>query len=454
MSLNPLRNLFTERVLEADHSKGMFHLKSVPHYKPDRLEDYFDAYLNYDIIRAPIDDLVEMAVGQGYFTVPGTEVDESTRTDSRNPAVAAKKRADEFGEYHNLDALLPNITRIMLIAGFCPVETVIPSGGTPFVDRTALKIVHPITVTDIASERGIVKEVTQKVGNTKNVIKGENLAWFVYCQIANDPRGTSFVRGMLSILNTLNDATADVDRILKRYIAPIAIWKTREAIDNIKQAVMHRDAGEDIFIGGMRQEDVENPNMPQIFTIDPRVPYWEYIEYLDRRIYSSSRASNLYYIRNATQASAREMEDIVRRHVGSIQRDVKRTVERDWFKELVGSSPVPRIKFGIEQTGVEDVDPSLFLQKGVDVGYIQVPQYYQLLKQMGLDVKPPSESEVKAPEKNPESDRTQVTTPQRSGTEDDPDTESINNKLTLLEEDYYKRRLDLIKKLEEQVGDG
>ena len=167
--------------------------------------------------------------------------------------------------------------------------------------------------------------------------------------------------------------------------------------------------------------DVENPNMPQIFTIDPRVPYWEYIEYLDRRLYSSSRASNLYYIRNATQASAREMEDIVRRHVGAIQRDVKRTTERDWFKELVGTAPVPRIKFGIEQTGVEDVDPSLFLVKGVDVGLIQVEQYYQLLKQMGLDVRPPKgdAKPPKDPEKSPGSDKTQITTPQKSGTEED-----------------------------------
>jgi hypothetical protein len=409
MSLNPLRNLFSEKVIEVDTGTGLFHRQTDDtfHYKPDQIQDYFDAYLNHDLIRAPIDDLTEMAVGQGYFTTI-----DGQGTDGRNPMAKAKKLVDEFGVFHNLDGILPNVTRISLIAGFCPVETIIPQG---VVEKSYLKIVHPLTVEDIKSEAGRVLEITQKVGNVTNTIKGENLAWFVYTQIANDPRGTSFVRGLLTLLNTLNDATRDVDRILKRYIAPIAIWKTREAVDGIKQAVMHRQPGEDVFIGGMRQEDVENPNMPQLITIDPRVPYWEYIEYLDRRLYSSSRASNLYYIRNATQASAREMEDIVQRHVGSIQREIKRTVERDWFTPLIGENKdIPKIKFGIEQTGVEDIDPSLFLVKGVDTGLIQKEQYYDLLRQMGLDIKPP-EGDTPPPKKDVDG-RTQATTPQNRGT--------------------------------------
>ena len=402
MSLNPLRNLFlNERVLEAESGAGIFQRGVTPHYKPEEIKDYFSAYLDYDIIRAPIDDLTEMAVGQGYFT----SVDASG--DKRNPSIKAKDDCDEFGRFHNLDEMLPNIVRISLIAGFCPVESKITPG---MPEKSTLKIVHPETVTDIKSSGGKVLEITQEVGGNKNVIYGKDLAWFVYCQIANDPRGTSFVRGLLTILNTLNDATADVDKILKRYIGPVAIWKTRDSIESIKQAVVHRVPGQDIFIGGMRQEDVENPNMPQMITIDPRVPYWEYIEYLDRRIYASSSASNLYYIRNATQASAREMEAIVQRHVGSIQRDVKRAVEKFWFERLVGV-PTPRIKFGIEKTGVEDIDPSMFLVKGVDSGLIQKDQYYDILRQMGLDV-PEPKGEITPPKIDP---KTQVTAPQGRG---------------------------------------
>lgn len=351
-------------------------------------------------------------MGQGYFTTIQTEGE-----DKRNPKVKAKEMVDEFGRYHNLDSMLPNICRISLIAGFCPVESKITPNNPK---KSTLKIVHPKTVTDIVSKSGVVQSIKQKVGSMENTIQGKDLAWFTYCQIANDPRGTSFVRGLITILNTLNDATDDVDKILKRYIGPIAVWKQRGDIDNLRMAVRERDPGQDIFIGDMRQEDVDNPNLPQMITIDPRVPYWEYIEYLDRRIYGSSRASHLYYIRNATQASAREMEDIVQRHVGSIQRDIKRTVERDWFEKVVGA-PTPKIKFGIEQTGVEDIDPSMFLVQGVNTGLIQQDQYYDILKQMGLDIKAPT-GKTQPPQTQPSTQpRTQVTAPQNRGV--DPDKE-------------------------------
>ena len=416
-SINPFRNAFKERVIEADTGAGLFRVDSPPYrYKPDEINDYYDAYLDYDIIRAPIDDLTEMAAGRGYFTSIDGE-----GTDARNPSVKAKQTVDEFGRFHSLDQMLPNIVRNMLIAGFCPVETIIPS-NTSNPEKTVLKIVHPKTVTKIEASGGVVSKIEQTVGNKTNTILGENLAWFVYTQIANDPRGTSFVRGLITILNTLNDATADVDKILKRYIGPLAIWKTRDEIDVIREAVLNRESGEDIFIGEMRQEDVENPNMPQMITIDPRVPYWEYIEYLDRRIYASTRASNLYYIRNATQASAKEMENIVMRHVGSIQRDVKRSVEKYWFKPLVGL-PTPKMKFGKEQTGVEDIDPSLFLTKGVDSGLIQKDQYYEILKQMGLNVTPPK-GDITPPVKPGAEPRTQVVPSQTSGIEKEKENDN------------------------------
>ena len=315
----------------------------------------------------------------------------------------------------------PHICTLGMLTHNCPVETIIPKNSTN-PEKTILKIVHPKTVTKIESSGGVVSKIEQTVGNKTNTILGENLAWFVYTQIANDPRGTSFVRGLITILNTLNDATADVDKILKRYIGPLAIWKTRDEINAIREAVMNREPGEDIFIGEMRQEDVENPNMPQMITIDPRVPYWEYIEYLDRRIYASTRASNLYYIRNATQASAKEMENIVMRHVGSIQRDVKRSVEKYWFKPLVGL-PIPKMKFGKEQTGVEDIDPSLFLTKGVDSGLIQKDQYYEILKQMGLNVTPPK-GDITPPVKPGAEPRTQVVPSQTSGIEKEKENDN------------------------------
>lgn len=375
------RLFFGERVLEADVGSGIFRRPTggVYHYKPNQIKDYFSAYLDNDLIRGPVDDLVEQTIGDGYFT----SVEKLTPKKRKS---RSKDYIDAYGEVFNFDANLVNITRLNLIGGFCPVERKLVKGPP---EKNSFRIVHPVTVTDILSEGGIVTKIKQKVGGQSNTIEGKNLAWFVYSPMGNDPRGVSYVRGMISLLNTLNEATDDVDRILKRYIGPLAIWKTRDDIDNIKQAVINREQGQDIFIGKMRQEDVENTSFPYLIQIDPRVPFWQYIEYLDRRIFGYTRASNIWYVRNATEASAREMDAIVQRHVKSIQRDIKRTVERDFFAplaELNNLYEVPKMNFGVETTGVEDIRPDLVITKGLELGFISDAEYRFLLKTIGIDL--------------------------------------------------------------------
>ena len=388
-----INRLFGEKVLEANASTGAFQSGEVYHYKPQNIKDYFDAYNDQDLIRAAVDDLAEQTVGDGYFTT----VEKLSPKTKKN---RAKEFVDDYGKEFNLDLNLVNVTRLALIAGFCPVEVKFIKGP---VEKNSFQIVHPLTIDDanrkgIESKGGQVLKIYQKVNNKANTINGKNLAWFMYGRLGNDPRGTSFVRGMLSLINTLNDATDDVDKILKRYIGPLGIWKTRDAIDAIKQAVAEREQGQDIFMGKLRPEDVENPNFPQFIQIDPRVPYWEYLQYLDRRIFSYSRAANLWYFKDATVASAKEMEDIVQRHVKSVQREIKRTVERDIFTPLIELNnlpEVPRMNFGIEPTGIEDLQIELFLTKGLELGFISDRQYFNILRQAGLSILEEEEPEHK-----------------------------------------------------------
>ena len=377
--------IFQEKVLEASASPGAFRDFGSTHtYSTTKIKDYFDAYLNHDKVRGPIDDLTEQTVGDGYFT----SVEMLTPKTKRS---TAKEFIDEFGMFFNLDAKLVNLTRIMLIAGFCPVETKLVKGP---VEKNSLKIVHPITIDNdpnkgIKAVNGVVTELHQKVAGVPNVIKGKDLAWFVHGQIGNDPRGTSEVRGILDILNTLNSATADVEKILKRYIGPLGIWKTRDSIEPIKRAVMEREQGQDIFLGNMRPEDVDNTNFPQFIQIDPRVPFWEFIEYLDHRVYSYFRASDLWYVRNATEASAKQMDAIVQRHVRAIQREVKRGVEGGWLNPLTDLNnlkEMPRINFGMEPTGVEDIQPAVILEKGLELGFVSQPQFNFLIDKLGFDL--------------------------------------------------------------------
>lgn len=405
------RNIFGERVIEANADKGAFWRdpeKGPYQYKPDNIDDYFRLYKENDLIRAALDDLVEQSIGDGYYTTVET-------LSPKKKQNRAKEYIDEFGRVFNLDATLVNVTRCMLIAGFCPVETHLVKVPKENILKSSLKIVHPKTVSEIISEAGKVIQITQKVDNKPNVIKNtgfnesktayDGLAWFVYGQIANDPRGTSLVSSVTEVLNTLNDATADVRKILKRYLGPLGIWKTRGSTDAVRRAVVDRPQGYDIFIGKLTQEEVENPNFPQWLTIDPRVPFWEYIEYLDRRVYKHMRAGDMWYFKDATVASAQELEDIVQRHVHSIQRDVKRPVERFWFDPLTEMNALPempRLNFGIEMTGVEDINPSDFIVKGVELGIINDVQYFEFLRQIGIDITQLQQVEEEEPEEEEE----------------------------------------------------
>jgi len=410
-----------EKVLDVSTAKGTFWRQTTEpgkrKYDVSNLTDYFDAYYNSDLIRAPVDDLQESSFGSGYYN--SVQIPEGqTASDMRSPYFKAKVAVDKFGEWFNLDAYLVNIGKLTMIAGFCGVETILAKGKDleETLEKSKLKIIHPLS---IAQKEGIetdaltgqVLKVHQKVGSDTNTIEHlgwntnrtiyKGIAWFTYGKMGTDPRGTSYVRGMIELLNTIRRVTDDVDKILERYIGPLGIWTHTGDIDNIKAAVMNRNQGEDIFISNMDAEEREN--LVEFLQIDPRVPYWQYIEYLDRRIYAYSRANNPWYVRNATEASATKLEDIVGRHITSIQREAKRAVEGEWYApivELVGITipENPRMNFGLEPTGVEDVQIEQIVVKGIELGYIDGPQYFDLLRQLGMTLKLPQEQEVGGPE--------------------------------------------------------
>jgi len=154
--------------------------------------------------------------------------------------------------------------------------------------------------------------------------------------------------------------------------------------------VQTREEGDAIFLGSQTPDEMKEQAV-QFVQVDPRVPFWDYMENLELRVYAYSRASNVWYTKNANLASAEKMEDIVARHVASIQRNIKRAVEKSWYTPLIQINAydledVPRVNFGREPTGVEDITPSDIITKGLELGYISQPQYYEILKQIGLKI--------------------------------------------------------------------
>lgn len=367
-----------EAALDID-TVSMWRTTAKVEYKLKGISTYYELYANHDLVRGMIDDLAESAGGQGIYTT----VEKLSPVFQKNKS---KELCDEFAKHFNLDEVLPKVAKNILIAGFCPVETKL----SPVIEKCALKVVHPQTIDKIVTDpvTGEVLEVLQKVSDKQMRLDGKNLAWFTYGNLANDPRGISFIQSILSLLTTLDNATNTVSTIAERYISPIAVWKSRAASSTLKTAVLNRQEGEAIFLGQLTPDEMKE-DIVKFYQVDPRVPFWDYMENLELRVYAYSRASNVWYTKNANLASAEKMEDIVARHVASIQRNIKRIIEKAWLGplcEMNALEEMPRVNFGREPTGVENITPSDIITKGLELGYINQQQYYEILRTIGVKI--------------------------------------------------------------------
>jgi len=324
-------------------------------------------------------------------TMPG-------KTPSEIPETPPKEvqLVDQLGEYLNLDAALPNITRNMLIAGYCPVETALK----PFPSKCKIKVIHPATVKEIelgGEEYHGIDYIIQKIGQKEVKIPGNHLAWYVNYEMADDKRGYSVIKAVEKLLTTKLNTLDAIDKILARRLAPLIIWKTMRDETALKEAISRRDEDQDIFLGHLTPEEMES--LAQVIDVEGDVKYWEYIEYIDRLIYKSLFAGDLDYWRQATQASATVLLELVDRNIMGIQRQIKRSTEQGIYAplmELNGLEEVPRIVWNQEDAKFRGIQLERVLQTGINTGFIQLQQYYELLKRSGLDLHMPDEVVVPA----------------------------------------------------------
>lgn len=418
--------------------------------KPKGIAGYYGWYESDGAVFAAVNSLAEFSTGGGYVNaMPGT-------TPSETPVEKPKELqlVDELGEFLNLDSVLPNITRNMLIAGFCGVEVSMKQ----FPSKCKIKVIHPATITKIelgGEKYHGIDYILQKVGDKEVKIDGKNLAWYVNYEMGNDKRGVSIIMAIEKLLSTKMNTLDKIDKLLDRRLAPLIIWKTMRDETALKEAISQRDADEDIFLGHLTQEEMAS--LAQVVDTEGDVKYWEYIEYIDRLIYKSLFAGDLDYWRQATQASATVLLELVDRNIMGIQRQIKRSTEQGIYQplmELNNLDVVPRIIWNQEDAKFRGVQLERFLQTGVNAGFIQMPQFYEILKRGGLDIHEPEEVVVPAkggvPIDQPEE-------PSEEPKETPEETLKLSEALAeearvkALREQFYRERLELIKKLGEAV---
>lgn len=397
---------------------------------PQNITSFFVWYETDGSLRSMLNSLAESSVGLGFFTqMPSSfEIAEDEFGEPITPV--QKELVDEFNRVQNMDHLLPNITRLMLTAGFVFVDTRI----NKFPIKSKLKIIHPDTVKKInqfsdGSLKSIVQEVKNEQGMTKQItIPAKFLTHFIHNQQANDLRGLSIVKSVEILLSAKLSAITNMDGIIRRYLAPKLIWMASQDVTPIKEAVEDVQADEDIFIGNIEfgKDDLgEFKVMP--VAVDGRARFWEFIQYIDMLIWEGINGPSQQYWRNATQASATVLQEVVDRNIGAIQRNIKRGIERGFYDRLlvandfnvIEENQTPRITWGVEKTGVEDINLADFLSVGVNIGYIGMEKYWELLNVLGVPVKAPAASR-QVPEEEP------VEEPEEPVEEPDDDGEEPN----------------------------
>ena len=371
--------------LDASSGPGLFGSRK-PSLSPRGIKGYYTWYEQDGVVFSSVNGLAEAATGQGYFnTMPGDY--EATEAEEAGDELPKElELVNDFGRLMNLDHVNPNICRNMLIAGFCPVEVQIDK----FPSKSDLKVIHPMTVKEIVLGGDMyhgIQSIIQKVGNKKVKIDGENLAWFDYNQVGNDKRGISIIKPVASLLSIKDMAVTNMGKIIDRYLAPLVIWKSTRTIAGIKTAVENRQADEDIYLGNLGPEELKDIAQP--VEIDGEARFTEFIQYIDQLIYVGLYAPNLYYWKNATEASAKVLAEMVDRNIGAIQRNMKRGIEAGFYTPLMDANKleyVPRVNWGEEQTGFEEINLENIIAEAIRNGLFSEVNLQALLKLGGIDV--------------------------------------------------------------------
>ena len=343
---------------------------------PANLAEYEKYYKSDSEVHAAINVLADMSVGVGYFTECEDE--------------KAKEIVDNFAEEVGLDQILLNVVKSKLIYGFCPVERYLVKGPPKGVLR--LKILPSRTVKVKRDRKGKILGYKQTLNGHVVNFTVKEIVWFVYNQVGTGPYGTSIIAPILSLVKAKEQTHKDMPKIIHRYSSPLTVWETAGDIKALKDAVISREPNEDIFLGHVGKDDVRFKTVE----IDPRGRFTEYIRDLDESLLEGLQAPILRYLRNATEASATKMLEVIDRHVQGIQQYVKRVVEREIFAPLLAShglSDVPSINWGAPKTGLEDLDLN-GLARLVEVGALTPLAAQDLMRKMGLPLEEPEEPET------------------------------------------------------------
>ena len=343
--------------------------------QPRELKTYRNYHSNDSTVGTSIDALVNMTCGNGIYA--------TVKDKKSQPAIDI---INELNERIRLDEVLINLNKCMRIFGFCPVERITkrgPPGGI-----LELMVLDPEGVEYQRDSHGVFTGFTQKTDSKTIPFGPDDLVWFCNKQVGNAKGamyGISDIKRVLPLLEVRDATLENINGILRNQARPPVIWKVNaeQDVKTLKTILQEaRDASSDLVLFPKDSIDQE------VVQIDPRIPYWEYVSYIDGLIFQGLHSPMLDYLRNATQASADTMLEVIRLDVEGAQRYLKRMVEHEfweWHLRRKGwTGEVPACNFGAPKTALDDIKVDLFITKALETGYLTPEAFLAILQQKGI----------------------------------------------------------------------
>lgn len=351
--------------------------------------DCIAAYLKDPACRAFVDFLADQVVGAGFYTTVNEEYSQ---------AEEAKNVVDEFCEKVNLDGLLQIGVREVIAAGNSFWEKVEP-------DRLEELRILPLTSIERIQRapNGVVQGYVQSASYGGKTLDPERIIHFKWNPVNGEPFGSGVLRTLLESYKLSDGETrvsffemkARIERllpeILEKYLGPDELWIfeniSDEQLEDFQRLIKSKPKEGARFVYN-RPADVK------AITIDPRTQFQGYIDHVWNQyiIGGQTPIPKLISTPGFTEASARAAIDVAERKVMSLQRFVKRIVEREIFTpvlEQAGYDPKEagvRLNWGMPET------PEIIvadLLKAAELGLIRTDEFRNIMKKAGWELTEP-----------------------------------------------------------------
>ena len=357
------------------------------------LADVIKLYERDPTCKASVDLLAASTVGMGFYTTVEAKYEK---------AEEAKQTVDRFNETVNLDALLCEMSRLLIACGNDFWLKIAPERLTD-LHRLPIDAVERIEQTQLQDDNLRIPYKTESY-KLKHSYGGESLRreavihWRTNC-LGTSGFGTGVLQVLLHSLAFQSDRRpayawmkAKIERIMpkifEKYAGPDVLTLLERADETTMQKFQSaiRNRGEEgawLFYSG--KGDIKP------ITLDPRARFEYYIEHLINQFYLGCETPlpRLFSTPGFTEASAKAALELQNMLIKPVQRYIKRQVEREILDAVLSQEGYDATKAKVRLNWGTEKEPEFLLAdmlKAAELGLIRPEEFRKSAIKFGWEL--------------------------------------------------------------------